>query len=64
MKKMLTIVFMILSTAMLAFPTRGGVPIEANPGCIVMPEVIEACEQGGGRFDYKLCSCVGGANNR
>lgn len=62
MKKMLTLIFMVLCTAMLAYPSGNGPskPTPTNPGCIVMPEVIEACVQSGGTFDYKLCSCVGG----
>lgn len=60
MTKMLTITFMILFTTALAFSPEREPATEINPGCIVQPDVIEACEQGGGRFDYKLCSCVGG----
>ena len=57
MGKILTITFMILFSAALAFsPKRES----AQSDCIVQPEVIEACEQGGGRFDFKLCSCVDG----
>ena len=58
MTKVLTITFMILITTALAFSPEPA--SDVNPGCIVMPEVIEACENSGGRFDYKLCSCVGG----
>jgi hypothetical protein len=62
MTKMISITFMILFTAALAFSPERELATDGNPGCIVMPEVIEACQQGGGQFDYKLCSCVGGAN--
>ena len=61
MTKMLTITFMILFTSALAFTSASEPATDTNPGCIVMPEVIEACENSGGRFDYKLCSCVGGS---
>ena len=61
MQKMLSILFTPLVLAALAYSPQQ-VPVdETNPGCIVMPEVIEACEKSGGRFDFKLCSCVGGA---
>ena len=62
MEKIITITFMILSVAALAFTSQNTAPaiVEDNPGCIVMPEVIEACHQSGGRFDYGICSCVGG----
>jgi hypothetical protein len=56
MTKMLMITFMILFTTALAFSPGSG---QSEPGCIVQPDVIEACESGGGRFDYKICSCVG-----
>ena len=59
MKKMLSITFVILFTAALAFsPGKGQAQQETNPGCIVLPEVIEECVNNGGRFDYKICSCV------
>ena len=60
MQKIFTITFMILASAALAFSLETGPATQFDPGCIVMPEVIEACEQGGGRFDFKICSCVGG----
>ena len=60
MEKIITITFMILSVAALAFTPQNTTPVADNPGCIVMPEVIEACHQSGGRFDYGICSCVGG----
>ena len=63
MSKIITITFMILASTALAL-TPGTEPAsDTNPGCIVMPEVIEACENSGGRFDYKVCSCVGGSEN-
>ena len=60
MKKMLTLTFMFLFTVALAYSPKAGDQIQTDPGCIVMPEVVEACYQSGGRFDYTLCSCVGG----
>jgi hypothetical protein len=64
MREILSITFMILFTAALAFSPEGQAnpaPLQ-DPGCIVQPDVIEACHAGGGRFDWQLCSCVGGAN--
>ena len=61
MSKIITITFMILSATALAYSPERDVAIDTNPGCIVQPDVIEACEKSGGRFDYKLCSCVGGS---
>ena len=59
MEKILAIAFTILFSAALAFsPERE--QAQLDPACIVQPDVIEACEQGGGRFDFRLCSCVGG----
>ena len=60
MEKIIAITFMILSVAALAFTPAETVSVQDGPGCIVMPEVIEACNQSGGRFDYGICSCVGG----
>ena len=60
MEKIIAITFMILSIAALTFTPANNVTIENDPGCIVMPEVIEACHQSGGRFDFGSCSCVGG----
>lgn len=60
MRKMFSIIFVILVVASLGFAPQKKQTSE-NPGCIVMPEVIEACENSGGRFDYKSCSCVGGS---
>ena len=57
---MLTIAFAILSVAALAYTQQQAPAYDSNPGCIVMPEVVEACVNGGGRFDYQSCSCVGG----
>ncbi|HEX7329976.1 MAG TPA: hypothetical protein VF290_00665 [Pyrinomonadaceae bacterium] len=58
LQTMISIASAILFVAALAYtPT----PVhDSNPGCIVMPEVIEACVNSGGRFDYGTCSCVGG----
>ena len=61
MSKILTITFMILSATALAYTPESEPAIEINPGCVVQPDVIEACENSGGRFDYKRCSCVGGS---
>ena len=60
MEKLITITFMILSIAALTFTPQTKVTTDNGPGCIVMQEVIDACTQSGGRFDYTLCSCVGG----
>lgn len=58
MKKILAITFMILITAALGFsPEKGEAATQAIP-CIVHPDVLEACDNSGGRFDYKLCECV------
>ena len=58
LQTMISIAAAILFVAALAY-TPAPV-VDSNPGCIVMPEVIEACVNGGGRFDYQICSCVGG----
>lgn len=63
MRKLLSIIFMILFMAALAFSPERGQADEQNPGCIVQPEVIEACVAGGGTFDWKSCSCVGGGRS-
>ena len=60
MEKLITITFMILSIAALTLTPQTKVTVDNGPGCIVMQEVIDACNQSGGRFDYTLCSCVGG----
>jgi hypothetical protein len=60
LQTMLTIAFAILSVAALAYTPQQAPAYDSNPGCIVMPEVVEACINGGGRFDYQICSCVGG----
>ena len=56
MKKMRSISFMILFVAALAFTPEKAMPNE--PVCIVHPDVVIACEESGGRFDWRLCSCV------
>lgn len=62
LQTMISIASAILFVAALAYTP---VPADdANPGCIVMPEVIEACVNSGGQFDYKTCSCVGGGGAR
>ena len=58
MQRMLSILFTTLVLAALAYSPQE--TTADDPGCIVMPEVIEACQQSGGRFDFQLCSCVGG----
>lgn len=58
LQTMLTIALAIMSVAALAYTPAPA--HDSNPGCIVMPEVVEACVNGGGRFDYQICSCVGG----
>ena len=66
MRKIFSVTFVILFTAALAFSLENGqtqTPSPANPGCIVKPEVIEDCTNSGGRFDFKLCSCVHSAQN-
>jgi len=61
MKRMLSISFMILITTALAFsPGTGQASPDIEPICLVHPDVLAACEESGGRFDWKLCSCVGG----
>lgn len=60
MTRIITITFMMLASAALAFSPEREPIAQPDPGCIVQPEVIEACNQSGGRFDFKLCSCVGG----
>lgn len=58
MQKTISILSGILFIAALLFsPQQNQVQ---NPGCIVQPEVIEACTNGGGQFDYRTCTCVGG----
>jgi len=59
MRRILSIIFATLVVASLGFSPQEKQTSE-NPGCIVMPEVIEACVNSGGRFDYTTCSCVGG----
>lgn len=62
MKTVLSVVFTTLYVIALAVAQLGQESgSEMTPDCIVMPEVIEACENGGGRFDWKTCSCVGGS---
>lgn len=61
MEKVLTILLTTLVLAASAYSPQPAPANDTNPGCIVLPEVIEACEQSGGRFDYQVCSCVGGA---
>ena len=60
MEKIISITFTILFSAALAFSPASEPVTESGPGCIVQPEVVEACHEGGGRFDWQLCSCVGG----
>ncbi len=58
MKKILSITFMLLITAALGFsPEKGEAATQLIP-CIVHPDVLEACDNSGGRFDYKICECV------
>ena len=61
MKKMRSIIFMILFVTAMAFSAERAMPNE--PICIVHPDVIAACEESGGRFDFRLCSCVGGGGS-
>lgn len=56
LQTIISIASAILFVAALAFSPAQ----DSNPGCIVQPDVIEACVNGGGRFDYGSCSCVGG----
>ena len=64
LQTMLTIAFALLSVAALAYTPQQSQAVDSNPGCIVMPEVIEACVNSGGRFDYGSCSCVGGGGGQ
>lgn len=66
MKRMLAISSMIFCAVVMIFSTGGRQAgatghQQPQPGCIVQPDVIERCEQSGGRFDWGLCSCVGGS---
>ena len=61
MERMLSIIFTTLVLAASAYSPQQTPADDTNPGCIVMPEVIQACEQSGGKFDYQVCSCVGGS---
>ena len=58
MRKILSLTFMILITAALGFPPERGKASTQLIPCIVHPDVLEACENSGGRFDYKICECV------
>ena len=60
MKKILSITFMILITAALGFSPETGKGTTQTTPCIVHPDVLEACDNSGGRFDYKICECVYG----
>jgi hypothetical protein len=61
MEKVLSILVTTLILAASAYSPQESPANDTNPGCIVLPEVIQACEESGGRFDYQVCSCVGGA---
>ena len=61
LQTMISIASAILFVAALAYTPAPA--DDSNPGCIVMPEVVEACVNSGGRFDYGTCSCVGGGGN-
>ena len=61
MERMLSILFTTLAVVALSYSPQPAATDDTNPGCIVMPEVIQACEQSGGKFDYQVCSCVGGS---
>lgn len=61
MKKTLSITFMILFVAAMAFAPERGRASARQPICIVHPDVIQACEESGGRFDFGICSCVSSA---
>lgn len=62
MKCILTITFMIFFQATMAFSPERGQMTGSQVICIVHPEVIQSCVESGGRFDYEVCSCVGGAS--
>lgn len=61
MKRMLALTFTIFFAVMMVFSTGGRQAMTTGPGCIVHPDVIQSCEESGGRFDWGLCSCVGGS---
>ena len=60
LQTMLSITSAILFVAALAYTPQQAPAYDSGPGCIVQPDVIEACVNGGGRFDFQSCSCVGG----
>ena len=60
LQTMLSIASALLIVAALAYAPPQAPANDSNPACIVMPEVVEGCINGGGRFDYQSCSCVGG----
>ena len=59
LQTLISIASALLIVGALAYTAPQAPANDSNPGCIVMPEVVEACINGGGRFDYQLCSCVG-----
>ena len=61
MKRMLALTSTIFFAAAMLLSTGGRQAMPTGPGCIVQPEVIQSCEDSGGRFDWGLCSCVGGS---
>jgi len=60
MQTIISIASAIIFVAALAYTPQQVPANDSNPACIVMPDVVEACVNGGGRFDYQNCSCVGG----
>ncbi len=60
MDRILVLAFMTFFTAAMVFSPEKAEPAPVE-GCIVMPEVIQSCVESGGRFDYGICSCVGGS---
>ena len=61
MKRKLAITSMIFFAALMVFSAGGRQSGPVGPGCIVQPDELDRCYQSGGRFDWGLCSCVGGS---
>lgn len=63
MRRMLAITSTIFFAVVMVFSTDGQQAKGTQQPCIVHPDVIQNCEASGGRFDWELCSCVGGSGS-
>jgi hypothetical protein len=60
MRRRLAVTSMILFAVAMVFSTGGRQATGTTQMCIVHPDELDRCYQSGGRFDWTLCSCVGG----